>query len=98
MRSNRGMAASENIEHESTSRATPSWIVVTSQELSALWKGGENSSLIRPVQHRPEFHVLPFGDKQRAESDASQGDGLFHRADHSRGRSSYQPYHRRQCD
>src|SRR5215216_2516530 len=48
MRSNRGMAASENIEHESTSRATPSWIVVTSQELSALWKGGRIPALFVP--------------------------------------------------
>jgi len=48
MRSNRGMAASENIEHESTSRATPSWIVVTSQDLSALWKGGRIPALFVP--------------------------------------------------
>ena len=41
-----------------------------------MWRE-ESSSLVRPVQHRPEFHVLSFGDKQRAESDASQGDGFF---------------------
>src|SRR5215208_926477 len=42
-----------------------------------LVEGREDSSLVRPVQHRPKFHVLPFGDKQRVESDASQGDGFF---------------------
>ena len=42
------MVASGNIEHESTSRATPSWIVVASQELSALWRGGRIPALLVP--------------------------------------------------
>src|SRR5215211_326542 len=60
--------------------------------------GRKDPGSIRPVQYCPKFHVLSFGDKQRAEFDASQGDGLFHLAGHSRGRSTYQPDHRRQCD
>src|SRR5215217_7681696 len=48
MRSNRGMAAAENIEKQSTKRATPSWIVVASQELSALWRGGRIPALLVP--------------------------------------------------
>src|SRR5215218_9178105 len=48
MRSNRGMAASGNIENQSTSQATPSWIVVASQELSALWRGGRIPALFVP--------------------------------------------------
>jgi ABC-type transport system involved in multi-copper enzyme maturation permease subunit len=42
------MVAAENIDHESTRRATPSWIVVTSQELSALWRGGRIPALLVP--------------------------------------------------
>jgi ABC-2 type transport system permease protein len=42
------MAAAENIEHKSTRRATPRWIVVTSQELSALWRGGKIPALFVP--------------------------------------------------
>src|SRR5215218_5501217 len=48
MRSNRGMAASGNIENQSTSQATPSWIVVALQELSALWRGGRIPALFVP--------------------------------------------------
>src|SRR5215211_5421948 len=48
MRSNSAMVAAENIDHESTRRATPSWIVVTSQELSALWRGGRIPALLVP--------------------------------------------------
>ena len=42
------MAAAENIESRSTRRATPRWIVVTSQELSALWRGGRIPALFVP--------------------------------------------------
>jgi ABC-2 type transport system permease protein len=42
------MAASGSIENQSTRRATPRWIVVTSQELSALWRGGKIPALFVP--------------------------------------------------
>jgi hypothetical protein len=91
------MAAAENIEHKSTRRATPRWIVVTSQELSALWRGGKIPALFVPFSIVLSFmsyllatnKVLSLTPPRR---------WFFHRADHSRGRSSYQSDHWRQCD
>ncbi len=42
------MAGAENTENKFARRATPGWIVVTSQELSALWRGGKIPALFVP--------------------------------------------------
>jgi ABC-2 type transport system permease protein len=42
------MAAAGNIENRSARRATAGWIVVTSQELSVLWRGGRIPALFVP--------------------------------------------------
>ena len=42
------MAAAGNVENRSGRRATAGWIVVDSQELSALWRGGRIPALFVP--------------------------------------------------
>src|SRR5215210_1821451 len=42
------MAAAGNVENQSARHATAGWIVVASQELSALWRGGKIPALFVP--------------------------------------------------
>ena len=42
------MAATGNVEKRSARRATAGWIVVASQELSGLWRGGRIPALFVP--------------------------------------------------
>ena len=85
------MAAAENRP------ATPGWIVVTRRNSLPLWRGGKIPALFVPFSIVLSFMSYLLATNKEL-SLTPPKEMVFFILQITRGRSSYQPHHRRQCD